>query len=195
MIATLPEAGTALMTAEEFLSLPEGGKRDQFLIRGKLWEKPMTYRNPFHSELMIRLGYLLTTWLSAARPRSFKIVGGEAGFRLRVEPSTIVGIDVAVVSKDVGHFKQGKRVVFDGAPILAIEILSPSDRVSEVEAKVDEYLSVGVKQVWIVSPHFQTVEVHRSDMPPALFTGPAELTVEPDLPGLKFSVADIFESW
>ena len=195
MIVTLPDAGAALMTAEEFLSLPEGGKRDQFLIRGKLWEKPMTYRNPFHSELMIRLGYLLTTWLSAARSKSFKIVGGEAGFRLRAEPSTIVGIDVAVVSKDVGHFKQGKRVVFDGAPILAIEILSPSDRVSEVEAKVDEYLSVGVKQVWIVSPHFQTVEVHRANLPPALFTGTAELTVEPDLPGLKFSVADIFESW
>ena len=194
MIATLPEAGTALMTAEEFLSLPEGGKRDQFLIRGQLWEKPMTYRNPFHSELMVTLGFLLKAWLRAAGSKAFKIVGGEAGFRLRVEPSTIVGIDVAVVSNQVGHFKEGKRVVFDGAPVLAIEILSPSDRVSEVEAKVDEYLSVGVKQVWIVSPHFQTVEVHRSNFPPMLFTGTAELTVEPDLPGLKFSVADIFES-
>ena len=194
MIATLPEAGVALMTAEEFLSLPEGGKRDQFLIRGKLWEKPMTYRNPFHSELMTQLAFLLTAWLRSAGQRSCKVVCGEAGFRLRAEPSTIVGIDVAVVSKDVGHFVQGKRVVFDGAPILAIEILSPSDRVSEVEAKVDEYLSVGVKRVWIVSPHFQTVEVHCSNLPPALFTGTAELTVEPDLPGLKFSVADIFES-
>ncbi len=194
MIATLPEAAAALMTAEEFLSLPENGRRDQFLIRGKLWEKAMTYRNPFHSELMMKLGFLLNSWLLATGPKRFKIVGGEAGFRLRVEPSTIVGIDVAVVSKDLGHFKQGKRVVFDGAPLLAIEILSPSDRVSEVEAKVDEYLSVGVKQVWIVSPHFQSVEVHRANLPPALFTGTAELSVEPDLPGLKFTVADIFES-
>ena len=194
MIATLPDTGARLMTAEEFLSLPENGKRDQFLIRGKLWEKPMTYRNPFHSELVMKLGFLLNTWLRAAGTKSFKVVGGEAGFRLRAEPSTIVGIDAAVVSKDVGHFIQGKRVVFDGAPVLAIEILSPSDRVSEVEAKVDEYLSVGVKQVWIVSPHFQTVEVHRSNLPPALFTGTAELSVEPDLPGLKFTVADIFEN-
>jgi len=194
MIATLPDTGATLMTAEEFLSLPENGKRDQFLIRGKLWEKPMTYRNPFHSELMSQLAFLLTAWLRSAGQQPFKVVCGEAGFRLRAEPSTIVGIDVAVVSKEVGHFKVGKRVVFDGAPILAIEILSPSDRVSEVEAKVDEYLSVGVKQVWIVSPHFQTVEVHRSQLPPALFTGTAELSVEPDLPGLRFSVADIFES-
>jgi Uma2 family endonuclease len=101
---------------------------------------------------------------------------------------------VAVVSKDLGHYKQGKRVVSDGSPLLAIEILSPSDRVSEVEAKVDEYLSVGVKQVWIVSPHFQSVEVHRSNLPPVLYTGTTELTVEPDLPGLKFTVNDIFES-
>ena len=194
MIATLPEAGDALMTAEEFLALPENGRRDQFLIRGKLWEKAMTYRNPFHSELMSQLAFLLTTWVRAAGLRSSKVVCGEAGFRLRAEPSTIVGIDVAVVSKDVGHFKQGKRVVFDGAPILAIEILSPSDRVSEVEAKVDEYLSVGVKQVWIISPHFQTVEVHRPNLPPTLLTGTAELAVEPDLPGLRFTVADIFES-
>ena len=194
MIATLPEATTSLITAEEFLLLPENGKRDQFLIRGKLWEKTMTYRNPFHSELMIQLGFLLKAWLRAAGAKKFKIVGGEAGFRLREEPSTIVGIDVAVVSVDVGHFKQGKRVVFDGVPVLAIEILSPSDRVSEVEAKVDEYLSVGVTQVWIVSPHFQTVEVHRANLPPALFTGTAELSVEPELPGLKFTVADVFES-
>ena len=63
MIATLPEATTSTMTAEEFLSLPENGRRDQFLIRGKLWEKTMTYRNPFHSELMIQLGFLLKAWL------------------------------------------------------------------------------------------------------------------------------------
>lgn len=194
MIATLPDAGAKLMTAEEFLSLPENGKREQFLICGKLWEKPMTYRNPLHGELMTQLAYLLTAWLRSVGHRRFKVVCGEAGFRLRAEPSTIVGIDVAVVSREVGHFIQGKRVVFDGAPILAIEILSPSDRVSEVEAKVDEYLSVGVKQVWIVSLHFHTVEVHRSNQPPALFTGTAELTVEPDLAGLKFTVADIFEN-
>lgn len=194
MIATLPEADAALMTAEEFLSLPENGKRDRILIRGQLWESPMTYRNPFHSELMVTLGFLLKAWLRTAGSKAFKVVGGEAGFRLRAVPSTIVGIDVAVVSKDVGHFKQGKRVVFDGVPILAIEILSPSDRVAEVDAKVDEYLSVGVRQVWIVSPHFQTVEVHRPNLPPELFTGEAELTVEPDLPGLMFTVADIFES-
>jgi Uma2 family endonuclease len=194
MIASVPETAAVLMTAEEFLSLPENRKRSQFLIRGKLWENAMTFRNPFHSELMMKLGFLLNSWLRAAGEKRFKVVGGEAGFRLRAEPSTIVGIDVAVVSRDVGYFTQGKRVVFDGVPVLAIEILSPSDRVSDVEIKVDEYLSVGVKQVWIVSPHFQSVEVHCPNLPPVLFTGTSELSVEPDLPGMKFSVADIFES-
>jgi Uma2 family endonuclease len=135
MVATLPDSGATLLTAAEFPALPESRKKDQFLIRGKLREKPRTFRNPFHSEFMTQLAFLLKRLIRSEETASFKIVCGEAGSRLRAEPSSIVGIDVAVVSTDVGHYVQRKRVVFDSAPILAIEILSPSNRVAEVRPK------------------------------------------------------------
>lgn len=46
------------------------------------------------------------------------------------------------------------------APLLCIEILSPEDRMSEIQEKVDEYLDMGVESVWVIDPRrrkaFQT---------------------------------------
>lgn len=37
-------------------------------------------------------------------------------------------------------------------PDLAIEVISPNDRFSEIQDKVEEYLRVGVKLVWAIDP-------------------------------------------
>jgi Uma2 family endonuclease len=46
------------------------------------------------------------------------------------------------------------------APLLCIEVLSPEDRMTEIQEKVDEYLDMGVDSVWVVDPRrrkaFQT---------------------------------------
>jgi Uma2 family endonuclease len=45
-------------------------------------------------------------------------------------------------------------------PLLCIEILSPDDRMSDMQEKVDDYLEMGVEMVWVVDPRrrkaFQT---------------------------------------
>ncbi len=38
-------------------------------------------------------------------------------------------------------------------PLVAIEVLSPDDRMTEVRAKLDEYGAWGVAHVWLVDPH------------------------------------------
>ena len=40
----------------------------------------------------------------------------------------------------------------DTAPLIAIEILSPDDRTSEVRAKLQEYIAWDVRHVWLVDP-------------------------------------------
>ena len=70
---------------------------------------------------------------------------------------------------------------FDGPPILAVEILSPSDRESEINEKVDLYLEAGTAVVWLVDPHLRTITIVRPDAPPRLVAEPDTLAAEPHL--------------
>ncbi len=37
-------------------------------------------------------------------------------------------------------------------PVLCVEILSPEDRISEMQERIDDYLAMGVEYVWLVDP-------------------------------------------
>ena len=46
-------------------------------------------------------------------------------------------------------------------PDLAVEVLSPNDLAYDVAEKVEEYLSAGVRLVWVVDPNSHVVQIHR----------------------------------
>jgi Uma2 family endonuclease len=77
------------------------------------------------------------------------------------------------------------------APDLAVEIVSPGDRWSEILTKVHEYLDAGVRLVWIVDPRTQTVHVYQPGQVEQLS---AEDTLDGGdvLPGLTLPVREIF---
>lgn len=181
-----------LMTLEEFDALPEDQSVERMLIRGVLWEKPMTWRNKWHATTESRLSFLLTEWALRQPEGRFIVASGEAGCILRRSPATRVGIDAAVFSAEAAALDDEQQVCFSGPPILAVEVLSPSDQQSEVQSKVREYLASGVLFVWIVDTHFQTVIVHRPDGKPEMFTTDEELVGDPHLPGLRIPVQRIF---
>lgn len=180
-----------LMTAEEFLQVPDDGM-ERMLIRGRLWEKPMTKRNRWHSRVEAQIVYLLKAWLETrSRPRG-EILSGEAGFRIRRNPDTAVGIDVAYVSHEVAVREPDDTRLVDGPPTLAVEILSPNDKQEELTAKLDSYLEAGVPLVWVVEPHFQTVTVYTPGGRPEMYSGEDVLSGEPHLPGFRATVGRIF---
>src|SRR5262249_38043519 len=144
-MATTP----SLMTTEELLALPDDGV-ERWLIGGELREKrppaggpPTTVRNRFHSRVLIRVGKLLDNWLDGQSEPRGQIVGGEVGVRLRSDPDTAVGIDVAYISAEVVARQTDDTTLIDGVPVLAVGILSPSDTVEEIDEKVDSYLAAG----------------------------------------------------
>jgi Uma2 family endonuclease len=48
-------------------------------------------------------------------------------------------------------------------PLLCIEILSPEDRVSRTNARIQEYLNFGVPVVWLVDPAERRVWIYRKN--------------------------------
>ncbi len=180
------------MTTEELESLPEDGI-DRELIRGQLREKPMTRRDRWHSSAEVRISHILQSWLASQPKPLGLVVAGEAGFRLRRNPDSTVGIDVAIVSAEVAA-NEPDAPYFEGAPVLAVEILSPSDKQEEIDEKVELYLETGVAIVWVVNPRFKTVVVFRPQAAPEMFNTSQELTAEPHLPGFRVPVAQLFAS-
>jgi Uma2 family endonuclease len=179
-----------LMTTEEMLALPENGT-DRELVRGVLHEKPMTKRNKWHSSSETRIATFLEIWLQEHGGQGL-VVSGEAGFRLARNPDTTVGIDVAFVSKEVLESIPDASVFIEGAPVLAVEVLSPSDTQGDIKAKLKIYHDAGVPVVWIVNTDLRTVLVIRHSQKPKMYSEGEELTCDPELPGLRMPITKVF---
>ena len=193
-LAAEPEAPSKLLTIEEFLALPEDDGIERDLIDGRLVEQPMSRRNPDHGGTEANIIFLLKDWLGRQPEPRGRIYGADTAFRLRTEPQTLVGIDVAYTSAEsVATWKRNrKRSYFEGPPILAVEILSPSDTHARVSEKVATYLDVGTV-VWVVDPDLKTVIVYRPGASVQIFGEADELVADPYLPGFRVAVARIFE--
>src|SRR5215216_4534021 len=114
----------SVMTTEELLALPEDGV-DRELIRGRLRERPMTRSNRRHSRTVARLSYILEKWLLTQPEPRGEIVAGEAGFRIRRNPDTTVGVDLAYVDAQLAATTPQNAFLIDGPPLLVVEVLSP----------------------------------------------------------------------
>lgn len=182
---------STLVTTEEMLALPENGM-DHELIRGELREKALTRRNKWHSRVECRIGQLLLNWLDSHPSPGSLMASGEAGFRLSRNPDTMVGIDVAYVSAEVAARTPEHQPYFEGPPILAVEITSPSDTDADVREKIELYRETGVALIWVVNPGLKTVLVIRAGDEPELFNVRQELSGEPQLPGFRVAVSEIF---
>jgi Uma2 family endonuclease len=181
-----------LMTAEELLALPEDGV-DRWLIRGQLREKSMTRRNRFHARIEAKIAFLLNEWLEQQPHPRGEVLSGEAGVFLRRNPDTLVGIDVVYIPPQLAAAQTDQTSMIEGAPTLAVEVLSPSDQEEETNEKIQAYLSNGVALIWLVDPHFETVTVYETSQPPILCNIRQTLSADPHLPGFRVPVARIFQ--
>lgn len=185
------------MTAEELLSMPDDGV-ERWLIRGELRENTetnMNLRSPDHGRTTINVGMFLKNWVRTQPLPRGNVYGSDTTFKMRADSGTVAGIDVAYVSPELeARIPRGKRTkAVDGVPVLVAEVLSPSDRHSDVSERVQDFLEAGVAIVWVVDPDFGTVSVYRMNEEPRLFSRGQELSAEPHLPEFRVRVAELFE--
>jgi Uma2 family endonuclease len=116
----------------------------------------------------------------------------EVGFVIAANPDTVRAPDLAFIRQERLP-PVDPRGFWRGAPDLAVEVLSPDDRVSGIEDKVEEYLQHGVTVVVVVDPDREKVSVHRRLAPPVVFErSDAVLEIGDVLPGFNSTLANIF---
>ena len=78
------------------------------------------------------------------------------------------------------------------SPNFATEVASPSDRFSQLSAKVAEYFQAGIRLVWVIEPATRTVYVYRAPNQVQVFGEAQESTGDDVLPGFRCPVRRLF---
>jgi Uma2 family endonuclease len=174
------------ITAEQLFEMGDIGRCE--LVRGEVVH--MAPAGAEHGDLA---GEIFGRIWSFVRQHNLgKVFAAETGFIIARDPDTVRAPDVAFVGKDRLP-RRPVRGFFDGPPDLAVEVISPSDRLADVHEKVQDWLTAGTRSVWVVDPINRLIEVNRAGGQIFRLGPPEELRDEPTLPGLVLNIAELFE--
>ena len=179
---------TQPMTAEQLLNMPDDGFRYE-LVRGEL--RKMVPSGHAHGEYALSIGASLQT--HAKENGLGKAYAAETGFKLESDPDHVRAPDAAFVRRERAETARDTSGFFPGAPDVAVEVISPTDRYTEVEEKVSDWLDAGTIAVIVVDPRRRSVKVHRSPTDVVVLTEADVLSVDDTVPGWQMPVKDIFE--
>jgi Uma2 family endonuclease len=177
------------LTLEQFLALPEqeeDGTHYELSAAELITLPPPGFR---HAAIVVRIATLLSTTIDR---QEYIVAAGDVGFVLDSSQgsATIRGADVAVNRRE----SIGEPVpvgLFKGAPLVAIEVISPGNRAEDLERKIEQYLTAGSSEVWVVYPDTSRVYVYRSGErnPQVVVDGESFESVL----GHRFAVAGFFQ--
>ena len=176
-----------LYTAQDLAALPDDGKVYE-LHNGVLVEvEGSKYRQ---SQLAAWLIYLILSFVEQHG------LGGEVtgadGSAVLNEFNTRIP-DVSYISAERVS-TQDKDSYIEGAPDLAIEVVSPSNSNLEMQQRAAEYLLAGAQLVWIVNPAKQTVDVYGPHGTRTVLSGTDSLDGGDMLAGLALSLSKVFKA-
>jgi Uma2 family endonuclease len=182
-MATVTE--TRKITADEFLEMDLGDGLHE-LVKGEIVEMP-----PAEYEH----GYICGNSYSVLREYGRRTGHGHAATNdssVRVDEFNVRGADVAYYSEARWPRSRIGKERPPVPPDLVIEVRSPSDRWSDVVAKVIDYLRAGVAIVLVLQPSPQTVTIYRNDADPVTLNASDTLENLPELPDFRCQVSEFF---
>ncbi len=176
-------ATKTLLTVDEFLRLPEPPDAHYELVEGELITvSPAMF---LHNRIRDKLLFILMSYLESRK----------LGTVVSEQPFHLFGNTVRV--PDIAFVRAGRPIDLkklpQGAPDLAVEVVSPTNTPREIDQRVSDYFSAGCKRVWLVYPEHREVYIHglagssrrRGD----------ELVEDSELlPGFSVKVSSLFES-
>lgn len=174
-------------TDEELEALPNDGHKYELLDGGLI----MSPVHANHGVVCVRLVALLANFVQ--RHKLGEVYDSSTGFRL--SERLLLCPDVAFASKaTLKKILVAPDKFLQGAPDLVIEVLSPSDRMVQINRKLDHYFEHGTKLAWLVNWKKAQVHIYTPDSIEALTRPSDVLTGGAILPGFKCRLIQIFGS-
>jgi Uma2 family endonuclease len=169
-------------TEADLLCLPDDGRKYE-LVDGRLVEVPTGGRHgKIAVELCVRLYPATKPWAT--------MFDSSTGFRMA--QGNIRSPDVSVMRTERLPDGKAPEGFVDGAPDLAIEVISPSETMSALLTKMAEYFESGAQEVWLLFPERKQVHRYRAELVVEVLNEDDTLNGAPLLPDFTVRVGDLF---
>jgi Uma2 family endonuclease len=181
----MASVATKLITAEEFAAMEDDGNLYE-LVKGELIE--MSRAKPRHGFVCSKFDRKVGNYVEDKKLGwSFTC---DTGVITERDPDTVRGPHICFYS--LARMPAIPDNYSEQASDLAIEVLSPDDRASDMRDKVREYLAAGVRLIWVANPEDRTVRVYAGTMRGTELDETDILEGGEVLPGFTCKVADFF---
>lgn len=170
-------------TEQDLLNLPDDGRKYE-LVNGRIQIVPTDGRHG-------KIGYRLARRIGEGTPESLEGFDCSTGFRMA--GGNIRSPDLSLMQK--ARLPQGEPPVdfIDGAPDLAVEIVSPTENLKDLYQKVLEYFESGAREVWLLFPERKQVYRYTAPLEVEVLRENDTLTGDELLPNFKVRVGELFE--
>ena len=147
-------ATRTLLTFEQFEQYQDDGMRHELLKGEHIVMPPPKLR---HLLIQEKLSSLLRSYVVEHQLGKVFV---EAGFRL--SHNTWLQPDISFV-RSTQLEQADPNGYLNGAPALAVEVVSDSNTADDMEIKTEEYFAHGAEEVWIIYPKTRRIHIHHPD--------------------------------
>ena len=174
-------ATTTSMTFEQFEHLPDEPNKLE-LIDGELIRMPPAITK--HMRIVMRLYDILRDLMRMLGGMGLAHDLGE----VFAETGYLIGSNWVTPDVSITHSGQREGKYLEGAPALAVEVISKANTAEMMQRKVKLYLQNGAREVWVLYPRSESASVYR---------GKTSIEVEGTLtsellPGVSINLSEVF---
>ena len=187
-IASLKDTNQSqALTDEQFMALPEDDNLYEY-VNGELIV--VANSGVEHGYLALTLGYFLTGFV-----RSHRLgVTCDSSTAFKMKTGNKRSPDLAFIAKErLQGLKRLQKGFFEGAPDLAVEIISPNNTFAEIHNKLVEYFENGTRLVWVILPDEECVLVYHQPKPWKLLQVEDNLDGEAVITGFQLPLMELFQ--
>lgn len=175
------------LSYRDYVLFPDCGSKLHEIIDGEHYITPSPRIR--HQEISRNLEWIIESYLKKNRVGVIL----DAPCDVLLSNTDIVVPDLIYISNENKNIIT--RANIQGAPDLIIEILSPSNRIYDLELKRDLYEKYGVKEYWIIDPDEEMVEVYSLSghrYPASLVYKKDQIIKAGIIPGLELALKEVF---